>query len=67
MENNDQLRIDVRGSLPGGTNSLYGPDGTSLRQLNLPVGTGSPPRTPGGGGGLGSFNKPERRSTVTRP
>ncbi|MGZ6950367.1 MAG: hypothetical protein ACXVJY_20035, partial [Ilumatobacteraceae bacterium] len=56
----DNLYIDLSGSLPGGTNSLYAPNGTSLRQLNPPPGDGlTSADAEGGGGGIGSFNKPE--------
>ena len=56
----DELYIDLTGALPGGTNSLYAPDGTSLRQLNPPPGDGlTSADAEGGGGGLGSFNEPE--------
>ena len=55
----DELHIDLSGSLPGGQNSLFAPDGTSLRQLLPPPGDGlTSADAEGGGGGLGSFNEP---------
>ena len=55
----DELYIDLSGSLPGGQNSLYAPNGTSLRQLNPPPGDGlTSADAEGGGGGVGSFNTP---------
>jgi Bacterial Ig-like domain/RTX calcium-binding nonapeptide repeat (4 copies) len=55
----DELHVDLSGTLPGGQNSLYAPDGTSLRQLLPPPGNGlTSADAEGGGGGLGSFNEP---------
>ena len=61
----DTLRINLSGTLPGGQNSLYAPNGISLRLLHPPTGDGITHAIAEGGGG-GGFSLQRARSRSHR-